>query len=326
MVDYAWDIGDGAKMMIRDYGLPNGNVEFWFHARPSAFNSRQDWGYDAGSGYVGGIFRLNAGGAWHRLGTVHIPTSRFVMMRMIGEDLGWPTSERSVWINRATVPAPPTMYSATALSTSAVRVRFGGNGDGGTPVREWQIGYGLDAWNPQYFVGSGGQSDIGGLNSGRWWYFWARARNDMGWSGWSNKAQAFTWRIPDPPNPVTFDLVTQRSLRARFTGGFNGGEPVDEWQLGYGLNPNTPQIVVASNGTNQLNNLQAGAIYYFWARGRNAVGWSGWSSVRAQTLRAGALVKVGPVWKRAVPYVKDNGVWRLARPYVKIGGVWRETS
>lgn len=323
MADYVIQNGN-IQMMIRDTG---GWVEFWVLTDRYTYNHQQRW---SGTGHGIEQFDMNNRGSWQFVGNVYIGAGagQNVSFTMYDAGIGFPTRTHTIWAARATVPPSPVMYSATALSTSVARVNFGSGGDGGTPVREWQIGYGRDPWNPQYFVGSGGLTDIGGLSSGDWWYFWARGRNDIGWGGWSGRAQAFLWRVPDPPSPVTFDLITQTSLRTRFYGGFDGGEPVDEWQLAYGLDPSggATATYIGSNGTNDLNNLQPGATYYFWARGRNAVGWSGWSSVRAQTLRAGALVKDDVVWKRALPYVKVNGVWRLARPYVKTGGVWRETT
>lgn len=325
MADHVWNIGTGDQMMIRDLGIANGHVEFWFHSDSATWNYQQNWGYDAGGGYVGGEFRLEKNGAWHHLGTVYIPTSRNVMMRMVDEGLGWPTSDRTVWISRAGPPPAPIMYGATALGISSVRVNFGSGGDGGAPVYEWEITYGTNPNSGTQYITSNGLTDIAGLAPGTWWYFWARGRNSLGWGGWSGRAQAFTWRIPDAPSPVTFDQITQTSLRARFNGGFDGGEPVDEWQLAYGLDPNTEQFYLPSSGTNILSNLKPGATYYFWARGRNEVGWGPWSSVRAQTLRAGAMVKRDGTWRRALQYEKVNGIWRLAKPYVKHGGVWRET-
>lgn len=328
MADHVWGIGGGAEMMIRDLGIANGHVEFWFHAGAQTWNNQQTWGYDAGWGYQQGDFKLNTGGGWHHLGTVHIPTSRNVMMRMIGEGLGWPTSDRTVYISRATVPPAPRFISAYATGTSSVHTQFVGQGDGGTPVREWQLAYGMNPNYADYYIGSNGINDVGGLTGGAWWYFWARGRNDIGWGPWAARWQAFTWRVPDAPTPVTLDLLTQTSLRTRFWGGFDGGTPVVQWQLAYGLTPDVnAATLVTSNGTYDLSNLVPGATYYFWSRGRNAVGWGPWSAVRAQALRAGAFVNdANSIPKRALPYVKYNGVWRLARPYVKVGGVWRETQ
>lgn len=324
MADYTRTIGTGDVMMIRDTGY---NVEFWFHSDQYTWNNQQRWGQQSNGAYTEGTFKLNSGGAWHHIATVGVGSTQDVLFRMFDSGLGWPTYDFWQRIDRATVPPAPTMQSATALGTSSVRVLFNGNGDGGTPVREWQIGYGTSSSYPQYYVGSDGSTDIGGLAGGTTWYFWARGRNDVGWSGWSGRASAFTWRVPDAPSVVTFDLITQTSVRSKFTGGFNGGESVDEWQLSFGLDSGADDTVITDNdGLTTHTDLQPGQTYYFKARGRNAVGWGPFSAVRSQTLRAGALVKDNNVWKRALPYVKVNGVWKLVKPYVKQAGVWKETS
>lgn len=327
MADYVWGIGGGAEMMIRDQGIGSGNVEFWFHAGPYTWNNQQGWGYDAGWGFQHGIFKLSTGGGWHHLGTINVPTSRNVMMRIDDSGLAFPGADRTAYIGRATVPGAPYFVDVRATGASSVHTQFYGNGDGGTPVREWQLAYGTNPNGASYYIGSNGVNDVGGLAGGTWWYFWARGRNDVGWSGWSGRVQAFTWRVPDAPSPVTFDLITQTSLRTRFSGGFDGGEPVDQWQLAYGLSSNVANAtLVTSSGTYSLSNLSPGETYYFWARGRNAVGWGPWSSVRAQTLRAGGMVKDDGIWKRALPYVKVNGIWRLSESHVKQAGVWKEIA
>lgn len=324
MTDHKKTIGSGDEMMIRDTGS---NVEFWFHSDASTWNFQQNWAYFANGAWYEGVFRLEQNGAWHHLGTVDINDRQNVTFRMYDEGLGWPTSDFTVFIERSTPPPAPTMQSVTAVSPNAVDVVFTGNGDGGSPILDWTIGYSTTTAGPTGYVTSDGTTRISGLSGGTTYYFWARGRNARGSGSWSNRVSEFTWRTPDAPQPVTFSNITQTSLRSKFVAGFDGGEPVDEWQLAYGTNTDIAfATVVGSNGTNDLTGLTPGKTYYFWARGRNAVGWSGWSSVRSQTLRAGAMVKHEGVWKRALPYVKHNGVWKLARPRVKIAGVWKETS
>lgn len=36
-------------------------------------------------------------------------------------------------------------------------------------------------------------------------------------------------------------------------------------------------------------------------------------------------VKVGDIWKKAIPYVNVGGVWTPASPWVMSGGTWKET-
>lgn len=323
MADYVVQNGN-IQMMIRDTG---GWVEYWVLTDRYTYNHQQQW---SGTGHGVEQFDMNNRGSWQYVGNVYIGAGagQNVSFTMYNSGIGFGTYTYTVWIARATVPPAPYFVDVHSTGTSSIHTQFYGNGDGGTPVREWQLAYGTNPNYADYYIGSNGINDVGGLAGGTWWYFWARGRNDVGWGPWAGRAQAFTWRVPDAPSPVYFSNITQNSLRSMFNGGFDGGVGMQEWQLAYGKSTdvNAATLVGFSSGTNDLANLDPGQTYYFWARGRNAVGWGPWSPVRAQTLRAGAMIKDGTVWKRALPYVKDNGVWKLAKPYVKQAGTWKESA
>lgn len=133
---------------------------------------------------------------------------------------------------------------------------------------------------------------------------------------------------PTPaPRPIGIDQVTMTSMRYRFSsqGAGAGNLPVIEWQIGWGTDPNSPQNYLKSTGTSTVK-VSPGTMYYFWSRGRNAMGWGPWSRKNSQQSIAGARILVGGVRKEAVPYVKSNGVWVPAQPYVKLSGVWKPTG
>jgi hypothetical protein len=312
-------------MMIRDTGT---DVEFWFETGSQTWNNQQEWSYFA-NGRNSGIreFRLLRGGFWQKFGEVRVVYDQNVSFTIYDAGLGFPTHTFTHHINRTTVPPPPTLKSATAISATHIQVIFTGNGDGGSTIQEWQIGYGSSSNGPSFTVVSNGNTLVGGFSSGQRVYFWARGRNALGWSGWSNRREATTWRVPNAPNPVTFSELTQTSVRTQFTGGYNGGTPSLEHVLGYGKNPSTPEFEISNmSGINILTNLDPGATYYFWARSRNVIGWGPWSARTQTNLIAGARVLVGNQWKRAVPYVNVGGVWKVARPWVRNAGKWKETS
>jgi hypothetical protein len=228
----------------------------------------------------------------------------------------------------ATVPAPPRMLSATALSATTIRGIFTGITDGGSPILEWYLGYGSSPNGPQFSVVSNGNTVVGGFVPGQRVYFWARGRNAVGWSNWGNRVEATTWKVPGAPNAVTFSNVKQMSVTTAFKSGNNGGTAVLQEQLGYGLDPNTPATFVDAGNLNInfISGLSPGRRYYFWVRSRNVVGWGPWSTRSLVDLIAGARIRHAATWARAVPYVKVNGVWKVARPWVKNTGRWKETS
>lgn len=320
MADYTYKNGN-ITMMIRDNGIGNNNVEYWVLTNSSTFNHQQDW---SATGYGRQTFDMNNRGTWQYIASCYIGSSQNVSFTMYDEGLGFPTYTFTVWINRATAPPAPSWADVHPTSSSSIYARFASNGDGGAGVDIWQIGYGTDPNNVQYTTNTYG-ADIGGLSNAYTWYFWGRGHNSVGWGPWSARASAIPFRVPPAPSAVSLSLITQNSLRTAFSSTGDGGTPVREWQLAYGQDPNTPQVYVPSNGTLDLSNLDPGKQYYFWARGRNDVGWGAYSPRSQATLMAGARVNDGGIWKRAVPYVKDGGAWKLARPWAKSGGVWKET-
>lgn len=325
MVDFVQDIGGSSTMMIRDLG---GTVEFWFKTGPQTWNNQQPWSFfvnGASSGMQ--YFRLLRGGNWQKFGAVYVGYDQDVGFTIYNSGLGFPTFPMVAHITRTTVPPPPNLLSAQGISTTHIHVVFTSTGDGGSPVLEWQIGYGGSGNAPSFLVGSSGTSDVGPFVSGQLVYFWARGRNAVGWSAWSNRRDASTWRVPDAPTAPQADEITQTSMSTQFFGRGNGGTAFTDHQLGYGTNPSAPTTFVNNiTGINDLTGLDPGKVYYLWARSQNSVGWSPWSARTTVVLIAGARVLVGGQYKRAVPYVKVAGVWRLARPWVRDAGVWKETA
>jgi hypothetical protein len=86
------------------------------------------------------------------------------------------------------VPDPPSTPWLTDIQPTSVTVDWNPNWDGGNAIIEYQLGYGLDPNNPTNFVNQWPPTTIYGLTPGGLYYFWGRARNSAGWSGWSGRA------------------------------------------------------------------------------------------------------------------------------------------
>lgn len=327
MVDYTRSTGTTGIMLIRDTGTI---VEFWITSNNSqTFHFQLPWSYTV-NGFTSGTqqYRYEAGMGYRRLGFWNVTTSQTVTFRLHATGtagFGGPTTFNQ-FINRATVPPPPTVVTLTELSHNSVKAEFSSNGDGGNSPVNWELGYGIDPNSPQIIIPYTIPVTITGLTPGTTYYFWGRGYNAFGYSGWGPRAQVTTWRVPDPPNPPVISDISQGSAIATFTPNGDGGTPITTYEVGYSTSPtDDPSTTLVATSPQGIVNLTPATPYYFRVRARNAVGWSPWSSATLAKTLVGALIKVGSVWKDAVPYVKVAGVWRLARPWVRSAGVWKES-
>lgn len=132
--------------------------------------------------------------------------------------------------------------------------------------------------------------------------------------------------VPAAPKVPTLSEITMTSMKVTFGDNGNGGSAITQREFVYNTsNTRTGGTTVAYSGATTISNLIPGQTYYFWARVRNAVGWSSWTAVKSQATLAGGRIKVGGVWKNAIPFVKSGGVWKMAIPFVKTGGTWKQT-
>ena len=118
----------------------------------------------------------------------------------------WNSQGWGYWSARATAttlkvpdaPSAPVMSDITQVSAIAT---FAANGDGGSPITAYQIGY---AWvgygsgeseppdEPTTVISATPTKTVTGLTPGSTYFFWVRAQNVVGWSPWSVKSSART--------------------------------------------------------------------------------------------------------------------------------------
>jgi hypothetical protein len=329
VVDYDRNIGGGVTLRIRDYGQL---VEFWVLAGRNTYNYNQPWSWSVNGAAGSGTFRLEKSGKWQRVAQFGVSTDQNIRFTLVNSGLGFATYNFIQHINRLSIPPQPTRVYFSELTDTSVRAMFNSQGDGGSPVLEWQLVYGTNPYIAGYefpnhsFAWSNGSTVITGLTPASRYYFWARGRNALGWGYLSERTEIITYRLPDPPNPVRFGAVRQTSLTAwlDYEGRWNGGSAIEEWQIGYGLSPVYPTAFLPGNS--DIANMLIAGRYYFWSRGRNAIGWSTWSTRSEVDLVAGAHISVGGTPRRAIPWIKDNGVWKIAAPWAKADGIWRSAG
>ncbi len=100
-------------------------------------------------------------------------------------DVGWGDwSAMRVGTTWDVPPAPSPVYFDETKQTS-IKAMFNSQGDGGTPVLEWQLNWALTADGGPDVTPSQGTSIILNLLAGRTYFFKARGRNAVGWGAWS---------------------------------------------------------------------------------------------------------------------------------------------
>lgn len=246
----------------------------------------------------------------------------------------------------ATVPPFPTQWIASAIFETQITGNSNPRGDGGDPpILGSRIAYGPNGSSPWHadntmttLLGADGAGTIGALTpplvSKVTYYFWAQFRNSIGYSAWSARTSYRTKGIPGVSGApfVEAGSKKQTALTMRFNRTTDlGGDPITSHAVGWSTNPlaTVPGTILSqddSDPTFPFSGLTPGGRYYFWSRTTNLHGNSAWSAKSTIDLIAGAKIKDGLVWKRAVPYVKVAGVWKVAMPWTKTVGFWNEVG
>lgn len=139
---------------------------------------------------------------------------------------------------------------------------------------------------------------------------------------------------PSSPGTPTFSNVMPQSVDVAWGGsGDNGGSGIDyyllrRWDNAAATGGYTDAVVYGLSRS--VTGLTPGQEYSFGVYAHNGSadngGYSNVSGISVVRMLSGARVKLGGVWRLAIPYVKVAGVWKLAMPFTKVSGIWKRTG
>lgn len=130
---------------------------------------------------------------------------------------------------------------------------------------------------------------------------------------------------PDAPTGLVASNILPTSMTLSWDSVSGATDYFLEGQLGDTIT--SPTIDRDSGGGLSVNvtGLAAGKNYTFAVSAENAAGFSQMSDPYTVQTLAGSYIRVGGVWKTAIPYVREGGVWKMALPYIRQAGVWQQT-
>lgn len=181
-------------------------------------------------------------------------------------------------------------YTVNISGSTTLMIR-----DTGGNVEFW-IRTGSQSWNneqPWSFFANGGESGIRHfrlLRGGAWQKLgevWVGYDQDVRFTVYDSGLGFPTYNfwqhigrttVPGAPTIHQTYAISASHIKVQFAAGYDGGTPVVEWSIGFGANPNYPEAYWPSNGDSDVGPFVSGTRVYFWARGRNAIGWGAWSN------------------------------------------------
>lgn len=121
-----------------------------------------------------------------------VPGTTYYFWARGHNSIGWSPYSARTTATTPRVPDAPNSVVLSAIEQTTIVASFSGNGDGGAPITQWQIGYGTSSIAPTTSVTSTGTTTITGLTPGTTYYFWARGLNSVGWGPYSVRTTAKT--------------------------------------------------------------------------------------------------------------------------------------
>lgn len=202
----------------------------------------------------------------------------FLVEAWVNMDSGIGQAYASQYVTIAAAPNAPVNGSVDQITTTSMRYQFAGNGDNGSGIIEYEAQYSTDPnFNGAQTIntGTGGVANAGNLQSATTYYWRSRARNGVGWSGWSGTSQGTTLPAGPPGITVTPSGDGQKAQVQLTPPGNTSG--VTGYILEYGPQGGSTQQISVGNSY-VVTGLTPGATYGYRALAQYSSQNSPWSS------------------------------------------------
>ena len=214
--------------------------------------------------------------------------------------------------NLFTAPGVPTSPSVSNIGSTQVTYNATDGSNGGAAITERRVqiseNAGFTVGVRDIIVDSFNNALITDLTPLTTYWIQSRAKNQVGWGGFSNQLTFTTIDVPGTPT-MEWKNATPHSLNFRiyppnYTGGTLLGR---QYQLA--LDPEFTQIV--GDSTSDINDITFESLptqhtkYYYRGRVQNSVGWSPWSQTGMAMTTGPALV----AWHHNGTEMKRCAVW-----------------
>ncbi len=190
----------------------------------------------------------------------------------------------TLYVDRlAQIPPAPSPIGLDQITTTSMRYRFNGTGDGGASIIRWEVQYSKSATfsSGNTLVTSPGTMTHSPLDPGTRYYFRSRGVNSVGNGVWSSVSQADTLPAVAPGLSVAPSLSGQSAVVTLSPpGGVSGVTEYNlEWRLGAS---GTVTALSSAGNTFTINGLTPGQVYQYRANaeiGSYTSPWTSWTPV-----------------------------------------------
>ena len=181
-------------------------------------------------------------------------------------------------------PGAPTL----AVGNAQLGVSWSAPANNGALISDYDVRYragNSGPWTDANHNGAGTSTTIASLANGTSYQVQVRARNSVGWGGWSNSASATPAAAPDAPGTPGL-TVGNAQLGVSWSEPANNGASISDYDVRYRAGNSGGWTDANYNGTGTsttISSLANGTSYQVQVRARNSVDWGGWSNSASAT-------------------------------------------